>query len=244
MVNEALLQAQRADRQADRILVLADPHWHSGVIGIVAGKIVDLLGRPVIMIALDGETGRGSARSVDGFHIFDTINTCRMLLERCGGHAQAAGFDIKADRVEEFRQSVCLAAAETLTDEVLQPRLDVDTFLDASEVRMELAQELRRLEPFGNGNPEPVFATRAFPVMAVRSQPPKTGTQPHLSLRCRLSHGGAVQAWYWRNGEKAEELQGVNQIDLCYHLEINEYRGMQEIQLNVQDLRLPEEEIQ
>jgi single-stranded-DNA-specific exonuclease len=245
MVSDALQQALHPDRQADRILVLADAHWHSGVIGIAAGKIAEQLGRPVIMIALDGETGRGSARSVDGFHIFNTIDSCRELLERCGGHAQAAGFDIKAERVEEFRQRVCLQADRDLTDEVLQPRLNVDTFLDVDEVRMELARELRRLEPFGHGNHEPVFATRAVPLVAVKNQPHKTPSQPpHLSLRCRLAHAGVVQAWFWRNGEKAEELQGVQQVDLCYHLEINEYRGMQEVRLNVQDLRLPQSELQ
>ena len=284
MLDEAFEQARLAERRDDRVLVLADTRWHSGVIGIVAGKLAEAVGRPVVMIALDGATGRGSARSVDGFHIFDAIASCQPVLERCGGHAQAAGFDIQADRVEEFRQRLCEVAAVTLSDDALQPRIDVDAFLDAAEVDLGLARELRRLEPFGHGNPEPVFVTRAFPLLAADVLRPKTGTQPHLTLRLGTagrSDGGRgvggeaatedevrdghppvppslrrppaarvsapsriVPAVYWRNGEKADELQGVERIDLCYHLEINEYRGMPEVRLNVKDLRLPEEEIQ
>jgi single-stranded-DNA-specific exonuclease len=251
MQEEAIQQARLAERQDDRILVLADPRWHSGVIGIVAGKMVELIGRPVIMIALDGEIGRGSARSVDGFHIFDAIRECQSVLERCGGHAQAAGFDIQAERVEEFRQRVCQVASTSLSDDAMQPRIDVDAFLDAAEVGLELAREMCRLEPFGHGNPEPLFATRAFPLLAAEVLRAKTGTQPHLKLRLGMARKNApasgarfVPAVYWRNGEKADELQGVDRIDLCYHMEINEYRGMQEVQLNVRDLRLSEVEIQ
>jgi single-stranded-DNA-specific exonuclease len=251
MQEEAMQQARLSERQADRILVLADSRWHSGVIGIVAGKLVELIGRPVIMIALDGETGRGSARSVDGFHIFDAIASCRTLLERCGGHAQAAGFDIQPERVEEFRQRVCEFAATSLTDEALQPRIDIDEYLEAAEVGLDLAREVRRLEPFGNGNPQPLFATEAFPLLAAELLRAKSGTQPHLKLRLGAAVGNTpaprarfLPAVYWRNGEKAEELQGVDRIDLCYHVEINEYRGMQEVQLNVRDLRLSQGEIQ
>jgi single-stranded-DNA-specific exonuclease len=290
ILEEALQQSRRAERKDDRVLVLADPHWHSGVIGIVAGKMAEAIGRPVIMIALDGETGRGSARSIDGFHIFEAITACQEVLERCGGHAQAAGFDIRADRVEEFRERLCQVAAESLSDESLQPRIDVDAFLNTADIDLALARELRRLEPFGHGNPEPVFATRAFPLLAAEVLPAKTGTQPHLTLR--LGTGGrgegawggqgdgatddemrdehpfgtdsvgspprplapspprsvppsrVVPAVYWRSGEKADELRGVSRIDLCYHLEINEFRGVQEVRLNVKDLRLPQEEIE
>jgi single-stranded-DNA-specific exonuclease len=109
---------------------------------------------------------------------------------------------------------------------------------------MKLARALRCMEPFGHGNPEPVFATSAFPVIAIRNHPAKTGLHPHLSLKCRVAPGATVQAWFWRNGEKAEELQGVQQIDLCYRLEINQYQGTETVQLNIQDLRLPQSEIQ
>jgi single-stranded-DNA-specific exonuclease len=243
ILQEALEQARGPARKDDRVLVLAAPDWHSGVIGIVASKIVDIIGRPAIMIALDGERGRGSARSIEDFHIFDAIDSCRSLLERCGGHAQAAGFDTRAEHVEEFRQMLGARAAEQLTDEALQPRIKVDAFLDPTEVNLRLAHELRRLEPFGHGNPEPVFVTRGMPLVAADVWQPKTGTIPHLSLRCRLTPRSAVHAIFWRNGEKAEELRGVQQIDLCYQLEIDEYRGAADVRLIVKDLRLPADEL-
>jgi single-stranded-DNA-specific exonuclease len=267
---EAMQQAALDDRKDDRILVLAAKHWHSGVIGIVASKVVESMGRPAIMIALEGDRGRGSARSVEGFHIYDAIQSCRELLEGCGGHAQAAGFDIRADRVEEFRQMLCRIAAESLTEEVLVPRLNVDAILEPWEVDLVLAHELRLLEPFGHGNPEPLFATRGMSLVAAQVMEARSGTQPHLSLRCRLDPArgvpdgrppGApkrleplssaarqgtqiVEAIYWRNGEKAEELRGVGHVDICYHLQINEYRGLKELRLNVKDLRLSQEETQ
>src|SRR5205807_734696 len=102
ILDEALAQAQEMDLAEHCILVLAAQGWHSGVIGIVASKIVEAFSRPAIMIALDGECGRGSARSVHGFNIFEAIDACRELLDRCGGHEGAAGFDIPHENVEEF----------------------------------------------------------------------------------------------------------------------------------------------
>jgi single-stranded-DNA-specific exonuclease len=241
ILSEALEQARAQERAADPVLVLADAHWHGGVIGIVASKLVEIMGRPTVMIALEGDTGRGSARSVDGFHISQALDACRDMLDRCGGHAQAAGFDVRADRVDEFRQALCRQAAGVLTEEMLQPRFEVDAFLDPAEVTLRLAHELRVLEPYGHGNPLPLFATRALPLMIAQEMRARTGTVPHLSLRCRLPAGSPVQAIFWRNGEKAEELRGAAAIDLCYHLEINEFRGARELRLNVKDLRLPQE---
>jgi single-stranded-DNA-specific exonuclease len=241
---EAQTQALGPARKDDRVLVLAAPDWHSGVIGIVASKIVEKFGRPAIMIALEGERGRGSARSIEGFHISDALGSCRELLERCGGHALAAGFDIRAERVDEFRQMLGVLAAEQLTDEALQPRINVDAHLDPGEVSLRLARELQRLEPFGHGNAEPIFMTQSVPLVAADVWQPKTGNVPHLSLRCRLAAGSPVHAIFWRNGEKADELRGVQQIDLCYQLEVDEYRGMPDLRLIVKDLRLPADEIQ
>jgi single-stranded-DNA-specific exonuclease len=239
---QAFEQAQSMPASEAPILVLAAPEWHSGVIGIVASKIVEAFARPTIMIALEGATGRGSARSTDGFNIFQAISACSSLLERCGGHEGAAGLEIAADRVEEFRQSVCRVAADQLGKEMPAPRLDLDAFLEPGELGMGLAHELTRLEPFGHGNPQPLFATRAIRLAQFQVLNSRRPTDPdHLKLFLNANGGSPVEAMYWRNGRKAEELVRDMTLDVCYTLEVNEFRGVQSLRLNVKDLRIAQE---
>lgn len=224
------------------ILVLAAEGWHGGVIGIVASKIVEAFARPAVMIALDGATGRGSARSVDGFNIFEAISSCRALLERCGGHEGAAGFEIAADKVDEFRRALCTVAVQQLDGMTLDARLDLDAFLDPVELEMGLVQQLAMLEPFGHGNPQPLFATRAIRLAQFQVLNSRRPTDPdHLKLYLHTDGARPVEAMYWRNGRKAEELVREMALDVCYALEVNEFRGARSLRLNVKDLRIAQE---
>src|SRR5262249_21683035 len=138
---EAFQQAMRSRPEEEPVLGLAAPHWHSGVIGIVASKMVEIFARPTIMIALDGKTGRGSARSMHGFNIFAAIADCGELLGRAGGHDLAAGFEIAPDRVDDFRRMICRVAAERMDGELLAPRLDLDAFLEPGDLGLGLAHD-------------------------------------------------------------------------------------------------------
>jgi single-stranded-DNA-specific exonuclease len=235
---------EEATRQAqgfmdDRILVLASPRWHPGVIGNVASRLVDVQARPVVMIAIDetAQTARGSARSIEGFHIFDALSACAELLERCGGHQVAAGFDMHPSRLEELRAALREIASRSLPEELLQPSVRVDAELRPDDVTVDLARELLMLEPFGQGNPRPVFLTRGLPVLrqARIASARKTGPD-HL----KLFAGGArrpFEAVFWRGWPRAEQAAVGSELDLCYELELNHYGGTSSVQLTLCDFR-------
>jgi single-stranded-DNA-specific exonuclease len=149
-----------------RTLVMAHPEWHAGVIGIVASKVVELHYRPVVLISLREGSGRGSARSVPGIDLFACLQACREHLEDLGGHLQAAGLKITADRLPAFRAAFEAAVAARSTPADFQPRLPIDAVLELVDVSPELIDQLEMLTPYGSGNPEPLFAAHDVEVVS------------------------------------------------------------------------------
>lgn len=242
VVSEALEQAKELDLRRTPIVVLANSHWHPGVVGIAASKVAEVTHRPAVLISLEGETGRGSARSVDGFHILEALRRCSDHLIRVGGHAAAAGFEIRADAVMAFREALARVATESLPGEPLAPALVLDDMLAPHEITGRLARELGRMEPFGHGNPEPLFGSRGLPVSNIqRLNPRQAGSADHLKLQLRLAAEegapGQVEAVWWRNGHRAEELSENAEVDLCFRLELDTYWGDGRIRLNVREMR-------
>src|SRR3989454_7752111 len=140
--------------------VIAGDGWHRGVIGLAASKIAERLNRPCVVISLEGDIGHGSARSIDAYHLFDGLTACRDLLDKFGGHSHAAGLAIRRERIPELRRRLNEHAASCLTEEDLTPALNIDAEVSARALGFQLSQGLRALEPFGAGNPRPVFSTR------------------------------------------------------------------------------------
>src|SRR2546421_1842829 len=158
-----------ADRESEtHAAVIAGDDWHRGVIGLAASKIAERLNRPCVVISLAGEIGHGSARSIEAYHLFDGLTACRDLLEKFGGHSHAAGLSIKRDSIAEFRRRLNEHAASCLTEDDLIPSLSINAELTAKDLGFQLAQDLGALEPFGAGNPRPVFMTRGW---RVRNEP-------------------------------------------------------------------------
>src|SRR5437868_3500231 len=148
------------------VAVVAGVGWHRGVVGLVASKLAEKLGRPAVVISLDEDgTGHGSARSIEGYHLLDGLTSCADLFTSFGGHAQAAGLVIQRERIEELRRRLHEHASEHLTEADCQPTLHVDAELPAAALTLELAHELERLEPFGAQWPAPVFVTRSLRVV-------------------------------------------------------------------------------
>jgi single-stranded-DNA-specific exonuclease len=238
--SEAMRQTERF--LEDRILVLASEKWHPGIIGIVASKITEALCRPTVMIAINSETGaaRGSCRSVDGFHIFEALNSCRDHLERCGGHQAAAGFDINPANIDAFRAAMQEYARFGLDEELLQPTVRVDDELPVAELDLGLARQLSMLEPYGHGNHEPIFVSRGLRVLEQRRLQGKNGNGvDHLKLR--VQHPGVrqgIDALFWRAWQRAEECPAEASIDACFTVEVSTYNGNQSVQLNLKDLRV------
>lgn len=147
-----------------KILVVAKEGWHMGVLGIVAAKLTDRFYRPTILISLDGSRCKGSGRSIESFHLFQGISECRDLLEDFGGHKHAVGLVIHKENIETFKNRINLFARERMAIDDLLRRFDVDMEVGLRDISDAIIRELEYLEPFGNGNPEPLLYTRNLKV--------------------------------------------------------------------------------
>jgi single-stranded-DNA-specific exonuclease len=224
-----------ADRDAQtHVAVIAGDGWHRGVIGLAASKIAERLNRPCVVISLEGDIGHGSARSIEAYHLFDGLTACRDLLDKFGGHSHAAGLAISRGCIAEFRRRLNEHAASCLTETDLTPMLSIDAEVAPAALGFQLWQDLHALEPFGAGNPRPVFVTRGFRVL---SEPQRIKEQ-HLKLRVGGDDNRPIEAIWWRGIEEVEQTPVTNQrIDLAYELEANRWNGDIKLQLNVKDMR-------
>jgi single-stranded-DNA-specific exonuclease len=215
--------------------VIAGDGWHRGVIGLAASKIAERLHRPCVVISLDGDVGHGSARSIASYHLFDGLTVCRDLLDKFGGHSHAAGLAIRREHIPEFRRRLNEHAASCLTEEDLELVLAIDAEVPAEALRFQLAQDLSALEPFGAGNPRPVFATRGFRVLSE----PQVIKEQHLKLRVAGDDNRPIEAIWWRGVEEVEQTPHANQrIDLAYEFEATRWQGDIRLQLNVKDMKM------
>lgn len=211
-------------------LVLAHPEWHPGVVGIVASKLVERYDRATVLI---GEGGRGSARTARGIHLYDALADVAHHLTKFGGHRAAAGLRIAFDKIDIFRADFIARVEEAerigATEEAV---LIYDDEIQADDVDDEFYGELRRLEPFGNGNPEPLFRVRSC---RVRTSQVVGGA--HLKLRLQEGKRGGLKAIAFRRGEMIEAMFAGREIDMTAHLEKNEFQGFESIELRVRDVR-------
>src|SRR5216684_665726 len=215
--------------------VIAGDGWHRGVIGLAASKIAERLNRPCVVISLDGDVGHGSARSIEAYHLFDGLTVCRDLLDKFGGHSHAAGLAIRREHIPEFRRRLNEHAASCLTEEDMEPVIAIDAEVASQALGFQLAQDLIALEPFGAGNPRPVFATRGFRVLSE----PQIIKEQHLKLRVAGENNRPLEAIWWRGVEESEHVPRANQrIDLAYELEVNRWNGEIRLQLNVRDMKI------
>lgn len=216
------------------VIVLAKEGWHPGVIGIVASRILERFYRPCIMIALDEDgQGKGSGRSIPGFHLYDALKASEQHLEKFGGHAQAAGLSIRKDEVENFRQAINKYANVHLREEDLIPKLSIDLELGISRLSLENAKALRALEPFGMGNEKPIFCLRGARIKQVMTM----SEGAHLRLEIE-KNGITAQAVGFRMGALASEMRPEQEADLAFYLEVNSFRGNESVQLILQDIQM------
>lgn len=213
-------------------IVLARDGWHPGVIGIVASRLVEEFGRPVILIALDGEMGKGSGRGIPSIDLHGALTRCEDLLLRFGGHRAAAGVTIARDRVADFAQRFNEVAASMLTPEDLIREVRIDLELAIEFANDELERMLRHFEPFGVGNPTPVLAARGVSLAAAPRLIGRDG------LKLRLSTGvGELEAIGWGMGPRMAEFDTSRPVDIAFRLERDEYRGKSRLQARIADIR-------
>jgi single-stranded-DNA-specific exonuclease len=218
---------------AHNILVLAGEGWHRGVIGLVAAKLVEAFNKPAVVLGIEGDLAYGSCRSIPGFDILAALESCRDLLVRFGGHRQAAGLTIERARLPALREHLTAYADERIEPVDLVPRLRIDASLSLRGITPDLIEALGALEPFGVGNPRPVFA--ASPVDIVDG--PRLLKERHLKLAVRQD-GRTFRAIAWRAADRFAALEARrDRLALAFSLERDDYAGDSFVQLAVADLR-------
>ncbi|MGQ0539228.1 MAG: single-stranded-DNA-specific exonuclease RecJ [Gemmatimonadaceae bacterium] len=221
-LHEALELAERLDLESTRGIVLASPTWHPGVIGIVASRLVEEFTRPVVLVAIEGDIGKGSGRSTGAFDLHGGIGACRHLLLRFGGHRVAAGLTIAADRIDDFAKAFNAVASERLTPDDLIPELRLDCELALDTPLSQMQSVMRHFEPFGVGNPAPTFLSKR---VAFEGAPRAVGADG-LKLHLQTPHGPLEAIGWGACVANLPELLGSgNPLDLAYRLERDVYRG-------------------
>jgi len=225
---------EEVDLKNDKAIILASAGWHQGVIGIVASRVAERFYRPTVMISIDGEEGKGSARSIPGFHLFEALKECEDCLLKYGGHKYAAGLSISSKEIESFKEKFKLVSARIIKDEDLIPRLTVDAELELEEIQDGLMSALELFAPFGPGNLKPVFVTRGLEL----ADDAYVVGKNHLRLKVK-KNGIIMDAIGFNLGDFAKPLaMRGTKIDLAYVLELNIWNGNSKIQMRLKDLHM------
>ena len=216
-----------------KVIVIAKEGWHQGVLGIVASKLADKFYRPTIVISLSDDLCKGSGRSIKNFHLFSALNECKKYLHAFGGHGHAVGLVVRKDNIKDFRKEINRLAHDKLRLDDLLPSLDVDMELGLEDLSEELIAELERLEPFGTGNPEPLFFTRGL----------KLKSEPVVLSRDTLK--------FWINGGKVtypvigfgmgsfkESLIKAGEFDLAYTPRMDTWQDNSSVILEAKEIIL------
>ncbi|MBA3632161.1 MAG: single-stranded-DNA-specific exonuclease RecJ [Acidobacteria bacterium] len=215
--------------------VVAGDGWHRGVIGLAASKISEKLHRPSIVISLENGIGHGSARSISNYHLLNGMDSCAELFEQYGGHAAAAGMTIKRESIDKLREKLNEHAAENLSEDDLIPQIKIDALVSSQSLTLDLVEDLKRFEPFGMGNPKPVFVTRNLQL----SDTPYVMKEKHLKLKLHDEKGKQFEAVWWDGVEHSREqtLKPQSRIELAYTPEANTWNNNTRLQLVVKDLK-------
>jgi single-stranded-DNA-specific exonuclease len=242
ITKQALTQME--EYKEHKVIVLAAENWNVGVVGIVASKIVEKFYRPTLVLNIDAESGlaKGSARSIEGFDMYQALKSCDDLLEHYGGHQAAAGMTLQADRIDEFRQRLNQLADQLLTAEHFVPMISADLTCSLDEVDLEQIELITALAPFGMGNPSPKFIFNGLQVKELRTIG-KDQKHLKLSVSHNRNNGAALDAVAFHLGVLADEIASTSQVDVLGELSINEWNGMRKPQIFIQDIRVPHVQI-
>jgi single-stranded-DNA-specific exonuclease len=228
---------QDVDLNRDKAIVLNSSGWHQGVIGIVASRLVERFHRPTIMIAVEGEEGKGSARSIPGFHLYEALRECSDCLAKYGGHKYAAGLSILPEKIDLLRDKFKKVCDKKLSGDDLIPRLSIDSRLELNQINPELVGVLDIFAPFGPQNMRPVFVTQNLQVWG---EPHVVGNN-HLRLRVK-KEGPVFDCIGFGMGDLAKILCMKRiRIDLAYVVETNYWNDTYKIQLRIKDLKIAEQ---
>jgi len=234
------IESEKLKAKSGKLLFVAHETYNQGVIGLVAGKLVEEFYRPAIVLAVGEVYSKASARSINGFNIIEAIRESSELLVDVGGHPMAAGFTVETAKIEILKQRLLELAERKIAPELLEKTLKIDLEMPLSAVSLPLWEEIHKLTPFGLGNPEPVFKTTA--IVEDFRLVGSTGKHLRLTLKGIPENNGqarSLTAIAFNQGFLAEQLARGQKVEVAFSLLLNEWNGEKKLELKVKDIKIP-----
>ncbi len=229
---EAKALVQELNMLDDWVLVLGSPHWHEGVIGIVASKLVEDYYRPTLMISVNGDTAKGSGRSIPSFHLFDAMKQVEDLFQAFGGHKYAAGFKIDPSNIESLRRRINEVARSMISKNDLIPEVHIDSEVEITDLNEEFFDAYEKLMPFGQGNPRPVFCVKNAEIVGE----PRVVGENHLKFAIRKNNAH-IFAFAPRKADLIEKVRPLSKVNVVFTLTRDEWARNPKYELRVIDLK-------
>jgi len=227
----AFIQAKEED---NKVLVLESENWNQGVIGIIASRLVDEFNRPVIIISKKDGIAKGSGRSIKGFHLYNVLELCQDILINFGGHELAAGITIESNKIPEFKSRINKISQNFIKEDNLSPELKIDAQISLSNINFGLAKDISVLEPFGIGNPQPVFCSYKNIISDWRLV---GGKKEHLKIKIKEKNR-TLEGIGFKLSRVGNQIFSENKVvNLAFNIEINKWNGTENVQLNIKDIK-------
>ena len=226
-----------AELKAAKSTVIYNPRWMKGIVGIVASRLIETYYRPTVVLTMSNRFVTGSARSVPGFDLYQAIESCSDLLENFGGHMYAAGLTMRPERVEEFTRRFNAYVEENIDPITLQPQVEIDSELFFSNITPAFRRDLNRFQPFGPGNPAPVFVTRGVVSHGETKLVGADCEHLRMDLMQRQKPNTTIQTIAFQQPTHYEWIRAGHPIDVCYQIVENHYRGSVSVQLRIKDIK-------
>lgn len=212
-------------------IVLGKEGWHHGIIGIVASKITDIYFKPSILICFEGKEGKGSGRSIPGFDLHDAVMNCNTYVERFGGHSMAIGINVKKENFEKFKKEFETYTQNSHINDII-PIIKIDREVDIRKINIQDIKDLKLLEPYGEANKMPLFLIKNLKIQAIRT----LSEGKHIKLKLGIDNY-IIDAIGFNMGNIADKYLIGDKVDVVGSLEINEFGGNENIQINLKDMR-------
>ena len=228
--NDAISQIEEKGLKENNTIVVMGENWHHGVIGIVSSKITEIYFKPSILLCEDGDSGKGSGRSIPGFDLYEALTECKDTIDRFGGHSMAIGINVKKEKFEEFKNALENIAKQRNISSII-PILNIDAQINLDDLNKDMVKSLNELEPFGEGNKNPIFAFKNLKIDSIRA----LSNGKHLKLTLK-DNKNIVNAIGFNLGNLVTEYKIGDKVDIVGNLEINSFNGVDNIQINIKDL--------
>ena len=227
----ASIQVKEED---NKVLVLASENWNQGVIGIIASRLVDEFNRPAIIISKKDGIAKGSGRSIKGFHLYNVLESCQDILINFGGHELAAGITIESNKIPEFKSRINEISQDFIKEDDLSPELKIDAQILLNNINFGLVKDINTLEPFGTGNPQPVFCSYKNIISDWRMVGEK---REHLKIKIKEEHRTLEGIGFKLSKIGNQIFPGNKVVDLAFNIELNSWNGTENVQLNIKDIK-------